>query len=93
MNLPFQITLNSVLMILIGLSLIAFGVWLITKSGTRIHAAGFLFTGFGNILFGITNGFTNMTSLGRKLYRIALITYIIGIPVIIYFLYQQMSSI
>ena len=93
MNLPFQITFNSVLMILIGLSLIVFGVWLITKPSSRMYAAGFLFTGFGNILFGMTNGFTDMTPIGRKLYRIALITYIIGIPVIIYFLYLQMSSI
>jgi len=92
MNLPFQITFNSVLMILIGLSLLAFGVWLTTNPRTRIYCAGFFFTGVGNILFGMTNGFTDMTPLGRKLYRIALITYIIGIPIIIYFLYREMSS-
>jgi hypothetical protein len=79
-------------MILIGLSLVAFGIWLITIPRTRIYAAGFLFTGFGNVLFGMTNGFTDMTPVGRKLYRIALITYIIGMPIIIYFLYREMAS-
>ncbi len=93
MNLPFQITFNSVLMILIGLGLIAFGLWLVTKSGNRLYGVGFLSTGIGNVLLGVTNGFTNMTPVGRKLYRIALIAFIIGIPIIIYFLYLQMSSI
>lgn len=93
MNLPFQITFNSVLMILIGVGLIVFGVWLMTTPSSRVYASGFLFTGLGNVLFGMTNGFTDMTPTGRKLYRIALITYLIGIPIIIYFLYREMSSI
>jgi len=93
MRLPFQITFNSVLMILIGLFLMVFGVWLVRSPGTRFYALGFLSTGIGNILFGMTNGFTNMTPIGRKLYRIALIAFIIGVPLVIYFLYQQMSLV
>lgn len=91
MNLPFQITFNSVLMMIIGVSLMVFGVWLASHSGTRIDGAGFFFTGIGNILFGITNGFTDMTSTGRLLYRLALVAYLIGIPVIAYFLYKEIS--
>jgi len=91
MNLPFQITFNSVLMMMIGLGLMVFGVWLAIQPGTRIDGAGFFFTGVGNILFGITNGFTDMTSTGRLFYRMALVTYVIGIPAIAYYLYKELS--
>ena len=92
MNLPFQPTFNSILMILIGLALIAFGVSLGLKAWSRLYAVGFLFTGIGNVLFGVTNGFTDMRPFGRLLFRVALVGYIIGIPIILYFLYGELSA-
>jgi len=91
MNLPFQPTFNSILMILVGLALAVFGVFLAMNSWSRFFAVGFFFTAFGNILFGMTNGFTDMTPIGRKLFRFALVAYIVGIPIIVYFLYREMS--
>jgi len=91
MNFSFQPTFNSILMIIIGLALIGFSVFLVMSPWSRFFASGFFFTGIGNILFGLTNGFTDMTPLGHKLYRFALLAYIIGIPIIGYFLYRQMS--
>jgi hypothetical protein len=90
MNLPFQPTFNSIVMILIGLALIVIGVFIVLSPSGRMHSVGFLFTGIGNILFGMTNGFTNMSPTGLKLYRIALATYVIGVPIIAHFLYKQM---
>lgn len=90
MNLPFQPTFNSIVMILIGLVLIVFAVWLALNASGRLYAVGFFFTGVGNILFGATNGFTDMTPIGQKLYRLALIAYIIGVPLIVYFLYGEL---
>lgn len=78
-------------MMFIGLALIVFAVYLVMNPWARFFASGFFFTGIGNILFGLTNGFTDMTPLGQKLYRLALLAYIIGIPIIGYFLYRQMS--
>ena len=86
----FQPTFNSILMIFVGLALIAFGVWLALSPAGRFHAIGFLLTGIGNILFGATNGFTDMTPIGQKLYRLALLAYAGGIPLIGYFLYREM---
>ena len=91
MNLPFQLTFNSILMILIGLGLMAFGVWLGLRSWGRMFGVGFFSTGIGNVLFGATNGFTDMTPIGRKLFRFALVAYLVGIPIIAYFLYREMS--
>jgi hypothetical protein len=90
MNLPFQVTFNSVAMVLIGLVLIVLGVLIMLSPASRFHSVGFIFTGIGNILFGITNGFTDMTPVGQKLFRLALAAYIFGIPVIAHFLYKQM---
>jgi len=78
-------------MILIGLAMIVFGVWL-ALYGSRVHAVGFLFTGIGNILFGATNGFTDLTPIGQKLYRLALLAYVVGVPLVAYFLYNEMSA-
>jgi len=77
-------------MIIIGLALIAGAVFCALQPYTRVFAAGFFFTGIGNILFGFTNGFTDMTPTGRKLFRLALGAYAIGIPLIGYFLYRAM---
>jgi hypothetical protein len=90
MNLPFQPTFNSIIMILIGLALAAFGIYLVLNSYTRLFGVGFLFTAVGNILFGMTNGFTDMTPIGQKLFRFALVAYLVGIPIIVYFLYREL---
>lgn len=87
MNLPFQPTFNSILMILIGLGMIACGVWLALGVGQRVFAVGLFFTGIGAVLFGATNGFTDMTPIGQKLYRLALLAFALGIPLIGYYLY------
>ncbi len=78
-------------MIFVGLALIAFSVYLALTPWTRFHSVGFFLTGIGNILFGATNGFTDMTPIGQKLYRLALLAYAGGIPLIGYFLYREIS--
>ncbi len=78
-------------MILIGLAMMGFGVWLGLRPWGRVYAVGFFCTGIGNILFGMTNGFVDMTSIGRLLFRVALIAYIIGVPLIAYYLYGELS--
>lgn len=90
MNISFQPTFNSIVMILIGLAMIGLSVLLLLTS-RRFHAVGFLLTGIGNILFGATNGFTDMTPMGQKLYRLALLAYIGGIPLMGYFLYNEIG--
>lgn len=77
-------------MILFGLALVVFSIFLIMDAGSRKYSIGFFFTGVGNILFGMTNGFTDMTPIGRLLFRIALAAYVIGIPIIGYFLYTEL---
>lgn len=88
MILPLQITLNSISMIFVGFVLIALGVLLTFSPAFRLYCVGFFFTGFGSLLFGITNGFTNLTPFGQTLYRLGLTAFIIGIPSIGYFLYN-----
>ena len=90
MSFAFQPTFNSIIMILIGVALVSIGVLVALMPANRMHAVGFVFAGIGNILFGLTNGFTDMSPIGLKLYRLALLAYIVGVPVIAHFLYKQM---
>lgn len=90
MNLPFQLTLNSILMIAIGLGLMVFGVWLALSPEYRLLGIGFFFTGIGNVLFGATNGFVDLTPIGRFLYRTAILAYLIGLPLLGYTLYKEL---
>lgn len=91
MNFSFQPTFNSILMIVIGLGLICFAAYLATLPGARLTAIGFFATGVGNILFGLTNGFTDMTPAGSKLFRLALVAYAVGLPLIGYFLFRELT--
>lgn len=86
----FEPTLNSILMIIVGSAMIVFAIFLVFTPYTRVFAVGLLLTGFGNVLFGLTNGFTDMTPVGRLLYRIALVAYLLGVPIIGYFFYREM---
>lgn len=90
MNFTYQPTFNSILMILIGLALIIFGGFLLLNSRTRFFSIGFFFTGVGNILFGLTHGFTDMTPVGHNFYRLAILAYCIGIPIVGFFIFRQM---
>ncbi len=86
-----NLTLNSILIICFGLILIFLGVWTGVSPGGRVPGAGLFFTGLGTAILGLTNGFTDFSPLGRFLYRIALIAFIIGIPVTVYYLYLLVS--
>ena len=92
MRLPFQPTFNSIVMILIGVGMIFVGIWLGLKSFTRELGAGLFFTGIGNLLFGLTNGFIDMTSTGRLLFRIAVFAYLLGVPLLAYVLFVMITS-
>ena len=68
------------------------GIWLGIHSFTRVLGVGLFFTGIGNILFGLTNGFVDMSATGRLLFRIAVFAYLLGIPLLAYVLFGLLTS-
>lgn len=92
MQLPFEVNLNSVLMILIGLGCVIVGAALGLRPHYRVLGAGLFIVGFGNLLFAITNGFTDPSPTGRLLFRIAIITYLMGAPLVAYGVLVLVSS-
>ncbi len=84
--LPLDLSFNKILMLCIGLSLIVYGIWLGKSPGSRLLGVSLFFTGVGSLLFGITNGFSDMSLTGRLLYRMSLIAYLIGLPILTYYL-------
>ena len=85
-----NLTLNSILMIIIGLGLISLAIWSVL-TGARIQGAGLFLTGLGTVFLGLTNGFVDMTPQGRFLFRVAVVAFLIGIPISLYYLFLFIS--
>ena len=83
-----EITLNGYILLAAGLLLFCYGASLITTPYQRFYGVGFLLTGFATSILGVTNGFTDMSPLGRWLAKIAVIAYIGGIPILCFYAYS-----
>ncbi|MFL6467259.1 MAG: hypothetical protein ACJ72Z_04805 [Pyrinomonadaceae bacterium] len=71
-------------MILIGLFFLFGGIYYGLFLYDRIFALGMVATGIGLCIFGYTDGFTDPTPKGLFLYRIAIVAFLVGIPIVIY---------
>jgi hypothetical protein len=83
-----DLTVNGVLLMLSGLAVAALGVWMMVSPGDRASGVGFFMSGIGLVLLGFTNGFTDESPLGLKLYRIAVVSFVIGLPIVGYFFFR-----
>ena len=92
MRLPFQLNLNSILVILIGIGCLIGGVVVGLRPGLLVFGAGLFFTGIGNVLFGLTDGFSDPSPNGRFLFRIGTIAYLAGVPILVYAGYIILGS-
>jgi uncharacterized membrane protein YidH (DUF202 family) len=85
----FPVSLNSWLMMAIGLVFFLGGIYQFFFSYDRIFSLGLIASGVGFTFFGYTEGFTDPTPLGKLLYRIAMISFLVGIPIVLYGAYQM----
>jgi hypothetical protein len=85
-----NLTLNSILIMLFGLGIIVLGIWS-GLAGARMQGAGFVFTGLGTAILGFTNGFVDLSPQGRFLFRAAIVSFLIGIPITLYYLFLFIS--
>ena len=92
MRMPFHLSFNALLVILIGVGLVLGSVVVGPQPGFRLLAVGLFLTGIGNLLFGATDGFTDPRPIGRTLYRLGAAAFIGGIPILVYALYQLFSG-
>ena len=88
MRMPFHLSFNAILVILIGVGCLLASVFAMLRPEFRILAVGLFLTGIGNLLFGATDGFTDPRPIGRTLYRLGAAAFIGGIPILVYALYQ-----
>lgn len=82
-------SLNSWLIILIGLGFFFGGLYHFIYYYDRIFSFGLVITGIGFTLFGYTDGFKDPTPRGMLLYRIGIISFMIGVPIVAYGAYQM----
>jgi len=85
----FPVSLNSWLMMAIGLIFFFGGIYYFFFYYDRIFAFGLVASGVGFTFFGYTEGFTDPTPSGRLLYRLAIISFIVGIPIVLYGAYKM----
>jgi len=83
-----EITLNGYILLAAGLFLFCYGASMITMPYQRLYGVGFLLIGFATSILGITNGFADMSPLGRWLAKIAVIAYIGGLPILCFYVYD-----
>lgn len=87
-----NLTLNSVVWIILGVGFFLSGIFFLYKWRTFGFTLlgmpiGLIFVGTGMMFCGLTNGFTDHSVLGRKLKRIGAFLLITGIPPIGYVFY------
>ena len=80
----FPVSLNSWLMMAIGLLFFLAGIYHFIFLHDRIFSFGLVASGIGFTLFGYTEGFSDPTPRGKLFYRIAIISFIVGIPIVLY---------
>lgn len=86
------LSLNSWLVTAIGLVLIVGGAYHAVFFFDRVFSVGLLSLGVGMLFLGLTEGFTDPTPRGKFLYRVAVVAFLIGIPIVIKGAYALASS-
>jgi hypothetical protein len=75
-------SLNSWLVMIIGLVFLISGLYHGLFYRDRVLSAGMVTFGVGFLFLGLTDGFSDPTPRGKLFYRIAIIAFIIGIPIL-----------
>ena len=83
------VSLNAWLMMAFGLLFFFGGICHGIFFHDRIFSFGLVVSGIGLTFFGLTEGFTDPTPRGKLLYRIAMISFIVGIPIVLYSAFQM----
>lgn len=76
--------LNNLILFSTGFALIVWGSWTVYRTRQYLFGGGMLLIGVGNILFGITNGFTDQSPRGRFFFKVALFAYGLGLATVAY---------
>ncbi|MCO6511471.1 MAG: hypothetical protein J5I65_11830 [Aridibacter famidurans] len=83
------LSLNGILAVAAGALSIAWGAWGLTFRISDINSYGFVLLGFGAILFGITDGFSDRTHRGQFLFKIGVLVFLAAALALGYSLLRQ----
>jgi hypothetical protein len=85
-------TLNSWLLFGIGVLFFFGSFFHLILYHDRLLSVGLAASGVGFAMLGLTEGFADPTPRGRRMYKIGLIAFIIGVPILIKAAYEMASS-
>ena len=73
------LNLNTLILLISGLLLMAWGGWTFYRYRDYIFGGGIFCIGVGNLLFGLTQGFTDTSPRGRLFFKVAMFAYLFGL--------------
>jgi len=83
MRLPIKFSQNSLLSMLLGIAFVSSSFPFALDPPNRVLAAGLFLSGIATVFFGATHGFADRRPIGHFLYRLGLVSYVAGIPLLI----------
>ncbi len=83
-NIRKYLSVNTLILIISGLVLMAWGAWTVYRFRSYMYGGGIFLVGVGNFMFGITNGFADTTPWGRFYFKIGALSYLVGISSVLY---------
>lgn len=83
MRLPIKFSQNSLLSMLLGIAFVSSSLPFALDPPNRVLAAGLFLSGIATVFFGATHGFADRRPIGHFLYRLGLVSYVAGIPLLI----------
>lgn len=92
MSLPIKFSQNSLLSMLLGIAFVSSSFPFALDPPNRVLAAGLFLSGIATVFFGATHGFADRRPIGHFLYRLGLVSYVAGIPILIVGLLKAISA-
>jgi len=83
-------TFNSWLVLVVGIGFLLGGLYCWFTLNNRLLAVGMVMTGIGWVLMGLTDGFTDPTPRGKLFFRLAIVAFMVGVPLVAYHAYRMM---
>ncbi len=74
---------KSIIISFFGVGCSVIGLILVLNPQFRIPGLGFFITGIANLFLGSTHGFMDPTPGGRLYFRLSVILYLVGLPLLV----------
>lgn len=83
-----SLTPTSIFWLVLGIIIFLYGVYIGYKWRMYYYSFGLLSAGFGGMICGLTNGFTDQSPKGRVISKFGIAALLIGVAMLVYYFYK-----